>query len=88
MDLRYPDKKFNWRYQEYMDNNEYSPSYWYHSYNTYRGVVPGQCKPYHRWDPFSSRNFYCAEYSRQTFYINMLPLDNTFIYLVSMNLAS
>jgi len=47
MDLRYPDKKFGWRYQHYMDNNDYSPSYWYHSYNTYRGVVPGQCKPYH-----------------------------------------
>jgi len=50
MDLRYPDKKFSWRYQHYMDNNEYSPAYWYHSYNTYRGVVPGQCKPYHSED--------------------------------------
>jgi hypothetical protein len=48
MDLRYPDKKFSWRYQHYMDNNDYSPTYWYHSYNTYRGVVPGQCKPYHQ----------------------------------------
>jgi len=51
MDLRYPDKKFSWRYQDYMDNNEYSPAYWYHSYNTYRGVVPGQVKPYHAEDP-------------------------------------
>merc|ERR1719431_2335852 len=42
--------KFAWRYQHYMENNEYSPSYWHHSYNTYRGVVPGHIKPYHSED--------------------------------------
>jgi len=60
MDLRYPDKKFGWRYQHYMDSCEYSPSYWNHSYGTYRGIVPGHVKPYHA--EASSKNDLNLEY--------------------------
>jgi len=83
MDLRYPDKKFNWRYQEYMDNNEYSPSYWYHSYNTYRGVVPGQCKPYHSEDKEKANPLNLEYVTRRRFvdYPRYIPKFSKYVFL-------
>merc|ERR1712168_748787 len=83
MDLRYPDKKFSWRYQHYMDNNEYSPAYWYHSYNTYRGVVPGQCKPYHSEDKEKANPLNLEYVTRRRFvdYPRYIPKFSKYVFL-------
>jgi len=84
MDLRYPDKKFSWRYQHYMDNNEYSPAYWYHSYNTYRGVVPGHCKPYHTEDE-SKSNKLNLEYVQRRRFVDFPRYGPQFTKYVSLD---